>query len=65
MERQCPYLSFGTPEFEICQLIVTGAHSQPFIASNRPKQGITLGLKLLILATYDPNGDQMKVAFHQ
>ena len=40
-------------------------HSQPFIASNRPKQGIKLGLKLLILATYDPNGDQMKVAFHQ
>ena len=40
-------------------------HSQPFIASNRPKQGIKLGLKLLILATCDPNGDQMKVAFHQ
>ena len=40
-------------------------HSQPFIASNRPKQGIKLGLKLLILVTCDPNGDQMKVAFHQ
>ena len=45
--------------------IIAWTHSQPFIASNRPKQGIKLGLKLLILATCDPNGDQMKVAFHQ
>ena len=45
--------------------LLKAEHSQPFIVSNRPKQGIKLGLKLLILATYDPNGDQMKVAFHQ
>ena len=49
----------------IWKATVKPLHSQPFIASNRPKQGIKLGLKLLILATCDPNGDQMKVAFHQ
>ena len=46
-------------------LVCRPDHSQPFIASNRPKQGIKLGLKLLIQATCDPNDDKMKDAFHQ
>ena len=38
-------------------------HSQPFIASNRPKQGIKLGLQLLILATSDPENDKVNFNF--
>ena len=39
-------------------------HSQPFITSNRPKLGIDFGLHLLILATFDPSSNILRVGFH-
>ena len=43
---------------------IIGGHSQPFITSNRPKLGIDFGLHLLILATFDPSSNILRVGFH-
>ena len=46
----------------------TGKYEQkllcPFITSNRPKLGIDFGLHLLILATFYPRNNILRVGFH-
>ena len=39
-------------------------HSQPFITSNQPKLGIYFGVELLILATFDPSSNILRVGIH-
>ena len=40
-------------------------HSQLYTTSNRPKLGIDFGLHLLILATFDPSSNILRVGFHE
>ena len=54
------YVVTGGPRF----MGVEPIHSQPFITSNRPKLGIDFGLHLLILATFDPSSNILRVGFH-